>query len=807
MKIITTLLLPILFVSCSFSGNKSDKTDIAFDSAAFWIGDGLELPIMDSLFYLDDPVPLFRREFDVAEGIKSATLYITAAGYYKATLNGKRIGKDMFEPAWTNFSKRVYYATHDVTSVLEDGSNCLGVMLGNGFYNPLPLRMWGHLNLRNDLPVGRPVFIAKLSLEYYNGDMQTITSDDTWKVHYGPILRNNVFLGEIYDARKEVKGWDTPGFDDRLWLNAKIVDGPGGQLQKAFFPSMQISQTVTPINIWPCPSGGETYIVDMGINFTGIYSIRLSGAEGDSVTLRFGERIYEDGTLNPMTAVCGQIKRAGAGGPGAPDIAWQSDIYIFGEDDIAWYSPEFTYHTFRFMEIAGLKEMPKLSDIIGLVTHNNVPANNRFYSSSELINAIQEMTERTFLVNLISVQADCPAREKFGYGGDLNATSEAYIYNFDMQSFYRKTIYDWLDAMNDSVFVDTAPYVGIRYCGISWESAYLITQYYLYLYYNDTEIVRELYDLNNEWMKKVARIHPNKIVDKGLSDHESLQPVPVQLTGTTHYLKSAKIMQTFAAVMGDKKREKEYGLLVEELGNLVKAEFWDKAVEGAINRQTLFATLRYFNIVPENESQALRDSLISAVKNGPSGHFNTGIFGTKYILDALSSFNATDMVYNIVNSTTYPGWGHMIDRGATTIWETWQESDNTYSNCHPMFGSVTGWFYKWLGGISPDPENPGFRKFFLSPSTPQGLEYVNTSYESPFGTIVSNWRKDEDGPYSYEMKVPGESTAMVQLPVGEGQRVYIQKTDDPDFDAGMIDNLQSGEFELKHGTYTIRVMH
>ena len=214
----------------------------------------------------------------------------------------------------------------------------------------------------------------------------------------------------------------------------------------------------------------------MGENFTGLYRILLKGERGDTITMRFGERIYDDGTLNPMTTVAGQIKKSGTGGPGAPDIAWQEDKYIFGNKTEIWYSPLFTFHTYRYMEISGLKNQPNLTDIEGLIINTNVEDAGNFISSSDLVNSIQSAVESTFLANLISVQSDCPAREKFGYGGDLNATSEAFIYNFNMQEFYRKTIYDWVDAINDSCFVDTAPFVGIQYCGLSWESAFLITQ-------------------------------------------------------------------------------------------------------------------------------------------------------------------------------------------------------------------------------------------------------------------------------------------------------------------------------------------
>jgi alpha-L-rhamnosidase len=423
-----------------------------------------------------------------------------------------------------------------------------------------------------------------------------------------------------------------------------------------------------------------------------------------------------------------------------------------------------------------LHRKPDVADIKGLFMHSNVAQQNSFSCSSDLLNSIQEATERTFLANLVSVQSDCAAREKFGYGGDINATSESFIYNFDMQAFYRKTVYDWVDAMNDSSFVDTAPYVGIQYCGISWESAFLITQYYLYLYYHDTAIIRELYEQDKQWMDKVAKIHPNGLVDEGLSDHESLEPVPVELTGTCHYLQCARIMTTFAAEMGDTANEEKYSELANKLKTMVREQFWEQPVSEEINRQTLFSALLFHEIIPAVEIPAARDSLMKAVENGPSGHFNTGIFGTKYILESLSE-HTPDEVYAIVNSAGYPGWGHMIDRGATTIWETWKESDNTYSNCHPMFGTVTEWYYRWLAGIRPIPEYPGFKQFTLAPSTPEGLDFVNCNYQSPFGKIVSNWKCEGDS-YRYEMEIPTGSVANVSLTMMESDKISVERIGD-----------------------------
>jgi alpha-L-rhamnosidase len=798
-----SIIIIFSIIACSENQEHKNHIDFQADENTHWITDNRDLPISDSLFYLNNPSPLFRKEFKSENGIENAKLLITSAGYYKASINGNSVGENVLDPAWTDFSKRIYFTEYDVTSLINNGENCIGVTLGNGFYNPLPLRKWGRRNLRTDTSVGKPVLIAKLHIRYQNGESIEIVSDNSWKYNYGPLIKNSVYLGVAYDARKKIEHWDKPGFDDSRWKTAIKGENPGGKLQKAISPPVQITEEISPVEIYSPEEG--IYVVDMGVNFTGTYKIKLKGNSGDTLTFRFGERVYDDGTLNPMTTVIGQIKRKGKGGPGAPDIAWQTDSYVIGEDDNQWFTPDFTYHTYRYMEIAGLKYKPSLLDVKGLFIHSNITDNNSFSCSSELLNSIQEATERTFRANLVSVQSDCPAREKFGYGGDLNATSESFIYNYDMQAFYRKTVYDWMDAMNDSSFVDTAPFVGVKYCGISWESAFLTTQYYLYLYYNDTELIKELYDINKKWMEKVARIHPDGLVRKGLSDHESMEPVPVELTGTGHYLQCARIMKTFASVMGDLESEEKYEKMAIKLQGLVKAKFWDKAVTEKINRQTLFATLLYHNIIPDNEEDAAKDSLLNAIKNGPSAHFNTGIFGTKYVLETLSKYASSEEVFAIVNSTAYPGWGHMIDHGATTIWETWKESDNTYSNCHPMFGTVTEWFYRWLAGIQPDPENPGFKEFVLAPTTPQGLDFVNCTYHSPFGAIISNWKK-EAGACSYEITVPTGTKAKIILPVTQLQKITIERNNKK-LKPEEIEGINSGKFKLDEGSYLIKIIN
>ena len=796
-NIFLSLIALFLFGCLSTNTKPVDSNELA---AASWIGDGKMLPANDSLLYNEDPAPLFRKGFVVWERVKSAKLYITAAGYYVATLNGEKIGKSYLEPAWTNYSKRVYYSEYDVTKELVNGENCLGVTLGNGWYNPLPMKMWGVYNIRTSLPVGRPEFIASLKLTYADGKVGEVNTNKTWKYTEGPVLKNGVYLGEVRDGRKDIPGWNQPKFDDQSWKQAVEKPGPGGKLQTAFSPPILEYNEVKPVSISTTKEGA--YLVDMGFIFSGTFNIKLKGNPGDVITIRTGERIYENGELNPMTVVCGQIKEKMRGGPGAPELAAPVDTYIFGDQSQVWYKPELTSHVFRFIEIKGLKGKPELSDLSGVAFASAVQNSNSFSCSSDLMNTIQKISRQTFLNNLLSVQSDCAGRERFGYGGDLNATAETFITNFDMHAFYRKTVYDWVDALNDSVFIDVAPFVGIRNCGLSWESAFLTTQYNLYLYYNDTSIIHELYDKDLWWMEKVAKIHPNGIVSKGLADHESIIPSPLELIGTTHYLQCTRIMRQFASVMNDKKSGEKFALLEQKITENLLNTFWKNAYLKPINKQTLFATLLYYDVLSASDRKAAADSLDKAVDQGIEGHFMTGIFGTQYVLEALSAAGNADKVYEVVNSTKYPGWGFMIDKGATTIWETWKESDNTFSNCHPMFGTVSGWFYRWLGGIRPMAAYPGFQKFAIAPAIPQGLTFAKCNYVSPLGMITSDWEKSKTG-YVFKVTVPKGGIAVFELPLKNAHNIVVVNTGDKVSTSPSVAADGSCKFELKGGQYLI----
>ncbi len=780
----------IFLSGCQQQGNSALKnTDF---SGAEWIRAASEDEIPDSLRFLDHPAPLFRKSFKVNGEAVKATLKITAAGYYEAHFNGNRVGDHILSPTWTDYAKRIYYDTYDLSDNIKNGENCIAVELGNGFYNPLPQWMWGNLNLRQHLPVGTPTFFAKLTVEYKNGQRNEYFSDRSWKYAYGPIRRNNVYRGEYYDAGKEIPGWNNVGFSDFNWKHAEIAKNPGGELKPIFFPPVRVIEKVTPVNITEPEKG--VYIFDMGVNFTGLFDAKVSGNEGDSIFFTFGERLYDDGKLNPMTAVAGQIKNNKKFlNLGDERIAKQKHCYVIGKSGKGEYSPKFSFHTYRYAEVRGLKYKPQVSDFTGLLLHADVASAGEFTSSNDLLNKIQEITRRTFLDNLIHVQSDCPAREKFGYGGDLAVTSESFINNFDMHNFYKKTVYDWIDAMRDSVFIDTAPFVGIVYCGLSWEYAFLLVQNNLLTYYGDSALVKELYNYDLGWMEKAKRMHPTGLVDKTLGDHESLGVKTTTLIGTANYYEAARIMERFAKMMGDKPNEDKFNQLAEQIRGVIIDNFWKQPAK--TNRQAHFATFLYYDILGPQEKQLAVDSLLKAVKEGIKGHITAGIFGTKYILESLSQNGYANQVYDIVNSTEFPGWGFMISRGATTVWETWKESDNVYSNCHPMFGTVTEWFYRWLGGIRINKDIPGFLKFTIGPNFPNGLNSVNSSYNTPNGKIVSQWERSGNK-VNLNIEIPKNCEADLILPKGNIGKITLDNREYKLTDGKLIPGLYKVEFTL-----------
>ena len=738
-----------------------------------WLNDGRSNPRKDAEFYREDPAPQFRKEFTLTRKIVRARLSISGLGYCEAHLNGERVGDRCLDPGWTRYSARALYSTYDVTGHLHAGANCLGVTLGNGWYNPLPLRMWGRYDLRDSLPVGRPRFLAQLEILFKDGSRQTISSDTTWKVADGPIRFNSIYLGEVFDARRTTPDWDRAGFrESQDWRQPAVATEPMGALRAQSQPPIRVTESLKPTGVTE-PTPG-VFIYDMGQNFAGWARLRLAAPAGTKILLRYGELLNKDGTLNPMTSVAGQIKGVhktangeteSIGGPGAPPIAWQSDTYIASGNGIETYVPRFTFHGFRYVEMTGWTGHATLEMLTGLRLNANVPRVTSFTCSDPLFNKIQQMCDRTFRSNLFSVQSDCPHRERFGYGGDIAATSEALMMNYDMETFYAKVVRDEQDsALPDGMLTDTAPYVGLQYCGVAWAMSHPLLQRQLYRYYGNRQLIEEQYAVSRRWLDLVTKQYPEHIVTDGLNDHEGLDPAPSPVMVTPLYAAAAGTVGELAQILGNEADAAQYRQLAADIRKTYAEKFVDSAT-GKVGpgTQGSQAFALYHDAVPAAQREAALTTLLANIHDAHQDHLSTGIFGTKYLLDVLSRAGHSDVAGTLVSQKTFPGWGWMLENGATTLWEHWQGSDNTYSQNHPMFGSVSQWLTQWVGGIQPADDAVGFDRIVLRPQLVGNLAQVVTRYHSVRGSIVSSWVRNGQRVFFY-FDIPANTTALVYLP-------------------------------------------
>jgi len=744
---------------------------------AKWIDDGKPQPEKDEDFYKPDPAPLMRKEFTITKTIVRARLHVVGLGYAYASLNGSRISERELGPPWTNFEKRILFRTHDV--VVRQGVNCMGLTLGNGWYNLLPLRMWGGKNLRQALPTGRPRAIALLVVEHPDGTKTTVTTGPDWKFTEGPTLRNSVFLGEERDARLEKSDWNKPDFDASAWKPVRVTEAPLEPLMPILdMPPVLEKEIIRPVAITSPVK--QTYIVDFGVNFTGIPKIDLNVPAGTRMMLRYGEILHSDGTLNPMTSVCGQIKGTRKndkgeeilkGGPGAPSIAWQQDIYIARGGEKETYCPDFTFHAFRYMEITGLPEAPKLEDIHGIRLHSILPDAGSFSCSNELFNRIQKITRNTFTNNVISVQSDCPHRERFGYGGDIAVTSEAFLMNYDMSGFYPKTVRDFADAARpDGNFTDTAPFVGVQYCGVGWAMAHPLLIEQIYQHYGNKSLVEEQLPAAIRWFDlEASKREKGGLVMTGLGDHEALKRIGGAPVTTPMFIDTAYRMARLSRIAGQEKDAARFEKMARESIKAWAGVFLDvktgKVYDGSQSCQVMALG---FGAVPAESRKKVFDFLVADLTNKPDGpSLTTGIYGTRLLLEQLTQNGRHDLAYAIANRKTFPSWGWMLENGATTLWETWEQSDNTFSHNHPMFGSISAWFYRWLGGIQAAEDAVGFDRILIRPQIFPGLEWVKSSHRTIRGPVESNWSVTTAGT-AFEIVIPPDTTATIELPAGKG---------------------------------------
>ena len=738
------------------------------------------------------PPPHLRKEFALKKPIKQAFLYSSALGIFETNINGKRVGNEYYKPGWTDYLTRVYYFSHDVTSLLKEGSNAIGTVLGDGWYA-------GHIGFGyNRERYGKyPRYISQLEVIYTDGSTETIVSDASWKASYGPTIEADWMMGETYDANKELTGWDKPGFNDGNWNKVEAQDSVETKYLQAY-PGVPVRLTEE-INakVITEPAKG-VYVFDLGQNFAGIVRLKINGKTGQRVTLRFAEVLNPNGTIyteNLRSARC-------------------TDTYICKGDGTEVWQPMFTSHGFRYVEVTGLENKPELGMITGLVVNSDTPVAGSFECSHPMVNQLYKNICWGQRSNFIDIPTDCPQRdERLGWTGDAQIFVRTATYNMDTAEFYTKWLVDLDDAQGiEGDFPDVAP----RKCAegggtAAWADAGVICPWTVHHVYGDDELVIRHFEAMKKWIAYCEKNSENLLrPNQGYGDWVSIDSyTPKDVIGTAYFAYSTKLLSEMAYNVGFVEDGKKY----EDLFNKIKKAFNDAYVEKESckikgDTQTCYAMALAFDLLSDSDREKAGKLLYERVKE-KNWHLSTGFVGLSYLLPSLTETGNLDVAYKLLLNDTFPSWGYSIKNGATTIWERWDgwteekgfQTPGMNSFNHYSFGAVGRWMMGTVAGI--DTIGNGFKKIIIKPQPGGDLTYANASYESINGLIKSAW-KIENGEFMLDITIPANTTAMVYVPTKK-----IKTTDEVEkmySDKKFVKFLRTEEgftvFEVGSGNYS-----
>jgi len=710
------------------------------------------------------PAPMFRHEFTLRPGTVRARAYVCGVGYSELYINGQRIGDAVLDPGQTTYDVRAFYVTHDITKALKPGTNAVGVMLGNGFFGQnLAL---GGIGLAN----GKPALIAKIAVDYADGTTQFINTNESWKANIGPVLFDNVYGGETYDARLEQQGWSEAGFADSNWQPAKKVEPITAKLQAQMIPPIRCIRTLKPQKIFPGKEG--KWIFDLGQNIAGWARIRIETKPATQLTLKFAEALMPDGrTLDHATT-------------GVVHTGFeQTDIYVCKGGGVETWQPRFTYHGFRYVEVEGLPSKPEADFLEGVLVRSDVSARGSFRCSNELLNRIYHTSVWTIEDNLHSTAEDCPHREKCAWLGDAHVVAETAILNFDMAQFWTK----FVDDIETTLGRGGATYWGQKAtpgipCNIAvgrrsgqearpdWGAAYVLLPWYLYTYYGDTEVFTRHYDHLKRWIEYVRDLRVDGIVEHSFGDwcppgSNSKMECPPTLTATAIFYGTLRIMENFAGQLGKTDDATMFAQLAEETKAAFNQKFLDKKTHG-YGSQTADAVALRFDIAPKELRSAVAKSLADEVMTRHGGHAFVGIHGGRPLYTQLCDNGYDEVAVGALKKTDWPGYSYMLNQGFTTWPEVPLEikpGDRVapHSQNHPMQSGFAAWFHESVGGIRP--AAPGFKRIELSPHGYTQIAWAETEHDSLYGSIKSNWR-NQDGKFIWTITIPTNATATVHVP-------------------------------------------
>jgi alpha-L-rhamnosidase len=723
------------------------------------------------------PARYVRREFEIRGKVKRATAYVSGLGFYDLFVNGREVEDECMQPGLTLYDKRVFYVTHDLTSDLQQGRNAIGVILGNG-------RFWSP---RRFTPAeyyhgGTPRLLFQMHIEYEDGTREKVLSDASWQVtDKGPIRLNNEYDGESYDARMEMDGWSTPGFllraesgatagqvNASAWQPADLMSAPGGRMQAQMIEPMRVVQEIKPVSVKPVKDG---YIVDMGQSFYGNVRIKVKGPAGTRIHMTSAYSLDEDGSLrvrDNREAIC-------------------TDTYVLkGQGEETW-APRFKGQGFGRVWVRGWPGLPTVDNFVGQVISMDLPESGTFSCSDSLINRIYLNNRWTQRMYLRSVPMDPDRDERQGWTGDQNQNVLSYSYSWDIFPFFRK----WIeDIRTDQLPNGTLPAVSPTFWkfypkGHIWPSGITLIPEILHQQYGDPRVISESYDVAHKWMTHLQ----NKRLDKNGIYHEGdwgdWQEVsvnigkgvqtPIPLLETAYFYHHCRLMEKTAVRINRPEDARHYRELGEQTkAAFLKAYFDPKTAVYAKGAQTSYAVAIMFDLVPETHRERVIQNFVDSIVKTADGHPSVGMVGMQWMFQALDKIGRNDVALQMLQKKDFPSWGYMISKGATSIWEKWN-SDTAGPGMNSegllfLGGNINAWLFECLAGLRPDPVSPGFKRIIIKPNPVGNLTWVNARYQSIYGSIVSNWKR-EGGKISMDVTVPPNTTATVFVPAKDATSV------------------------------------
>ena len=777
------------------------------------------------------PAPLLRREFVLEEGVWRARAYVSARGLFSFSINGQPIGTDEFVPGWTDYKLRNQYLVYDVTDTLCDGANVAGAILGDGWY----AGRIGWLQDRRPLYGTRPEFLCEIRVEMADGSREVIATNDSWQWENGPILESDLYDGETYDARRELPGWDAPGFDATAWSPAIVTGGatepstawpaiPSSpdmvvgpvheiKLDAKIVPPVRRIRQMTPSRITEPISG--TYVYDLGQNVAGRARITATGRAGQTMTLRFAEMLQDDGTLYTEN-----LRSAKA-----------TDFYTFaGDGEITW-EPRFTFHGFRFIEITGLKEAPPLESVVGVVLHNDIPEIGTFSTSHALINQLQHNIQWGQRGNFFEAPTDCPQRdERLGWTGDAQVFIPTASFNMHVGSFFTKWQRDLEDGQNgDGSVPSFAPVTRYEERGQSkdggpaWSDAMVICPWTIYRRYGDVRILDYHYDAMKRFVeslraRSVGLIRADEFFVGwgGYGDWLSMDApegsrvgaTPKDLIGTAYFAHVAGIMARIARLLGHDDDARRYRELRRRVVTAFRDEYVTSSGRLVGDTQTAYVLALAFDLLPLQLRSPALDRLVSRIQRR-GNRLSTGFVGTPLLCPVLTRFGRADVAYKLLLQEEYPSWLYTVNQGATTMWERWNSYTrkdgfgpvqmNSFN--HYGYGSIGEWMYSTVAGLSVD--FSGDAPIRIAPLPGYGIESATATLDTPFGAASSSWQIENDE-IALTVVIPPNSMAIVEIPAGSAE-IELQIPDNDDGSGDLQINQLAVHETTSNDTPTFRV--